>query len=67
MSNRRIMKEDEIRPQRAQSFKRAQRKQPVSPPDFFIGAHAQVMGWTLASADEGRFRTCFSRVCLSTP
>src|ERR1035437_5477670 len=26
-------------------------------PDFFIGAHAQVMGWTLATADEDRFKT----------
>lgn len=44
------------------------RDAPAMPlPDFFIGAHAQVMGWTLASADEGRFRTCFPRVRLSTP
>ncbi len=28
-------------------------------PDFFIGAHAQVMGWTLATADEDRFKTYF--------
>jgi predicted nucleic acid-binding protein len=36
-------------------------------PDFFIGAHAQVMGWPLATADEGRFRTYFPSVALQTP
>ena len=36
-------------------------------PDFFIGAHAQIMGWPLATADEGRFRTCFPSVTLKTP
>ena len=36
-------------------------------PDFFIGAHAQVMRWTLATADGGRFRTYFPAVALKTP
>ncbi|MFL6233495.1 MAG: type II toxin-antitoxin system VapC family toxin [Thermoanaerobaculia bacterium] len=36
-------------------------------PDFFIGAHAQVMDWPLATADEGRFRTYFPSVVLRTP
>jgi predicted nucleic acid-binding protein len=36
-------------------------------PDFFIGAHAQIMGWTLASADEERYKTYFPRVRLKTP
>jgi len=36
-------------------------------PDFFIGAHAQVMGWRLATADEDRFRNYFPSVSLKTP
>ncbi len=36
-------------------------------PDFFIGAHAQVMGWTLATADEDRFKTYFPSVPLKSP
>lgn len=36
-------------------------------PDFFIGAHAQVMGWTLATADEDRFKTYFPAVLLKLP
>lgn len=41
---------------------------PVIPlPDFFIGARAQIMGWTLATADEARFKTYFPKVPLKTP
>ena len=36
-------------------------------PDFFIGAHAQVMGWTLATADEARFKKYFPSVPLRSP
>ncbi|MBV8199690.1 MAG: PIN domain-containing protein [Acidobacteria bacterium] len=36
-------------------------------PDFFIGAHAQIMGWPLATVDAGRFRTYFPSVPLVTP
>lgn len=36
-------------------------------PDFFIGAHAQVMGWPVGTADTGRFRTYFPSVPLLTP
>ena len=36
-------------------------------PDFFIGAHAQIMGWTLATADDARFKTYFPDVPLKSP
>lgn len=36
-------------------------------PDFLIGAHAQIMGWPLATADPHRFRTYFPSVALETP
>jgi predicted nucleic acid-binding protein len=36
-------------------------------PDFFIGAHVQIMGWTLATADTDRYRTYFPKVKLKTP
>jgi predicted nucleic acid-binding protein len=36
-------------------------------PDFFTGAHALVMDWDLATADKGRFRTCFPNVRLRMP
>ena len=36
-------------------------------PDFFIGAHAQLAGWPLATADPDRIRTYFPDVVLLTP
>jgi predicted nucleic acid-binding protein len=36
-------------------------------PDFFIGAHAKIMSWGLATADRGRFKTYFPSVSLRTP
>jgi predicted nucleic acid-binding protein len=36
-------------------------------PDFFIGAHAQVMGWTLATVDKDRFKTYFPALQLKSP
>jgi predicted nucleic acid-binding protein len=40
---------------------------PVPLPDFFIGAHAQVMRWELATVDAGRFKTYFPAVPLRMP
>lgn len=36
-------------------------------PDFFIGAHAEIMDWQIATADIGRYKTYFPKVKLITP
>lgn len=36
-------------------------------PDFFIGSHAQLMGWRIATADLGRYQTYFPQVKLVHP
>jgi hypothetical protein len=36
-------------------------------PDFFIGAHAEIMGWKIATRDEERFKKYFPKVALLTP
>lgn len=36
-------------------------------PDFFIGAHAELMGFELVTNDTGRFRKYFPSVSLITP
>ncbi len=36
-------------------------------PDFFIGAHAELMGWRLATRDTERFRLYFPKVELIEP
>ncbi|MGI9114562.1 MAG: type II toxin-antitoxin system VapC family toxin [Chthoniobacterales bacterium] len=36
-------------------------------PDFFIGAHAELMGWPLATRDTDRYRLYFPRVELIGP
>jgi predicted nucleic acid-binding protein len=36
-------------------------------PDFFIGAHAQIMGWKLATRDSDRIAKYFPKVNLMTP
>ena len=41
---------------------------PIMPlPDFFISAHAKIMGWELATADQGRLHTYFPSVSLKMP
>lgn len=36
-------------------------------PDFFIGAQAEVMGWKIATRDQGRFEKYFPTVVLVAP
>jgi len=36
-------------------------------PDFFIGAHAELMGWSLATRDTERYRRYFPNVKLIEP
>lgn len=36
-------------------------------PDFFIGAHAEIMGWKIATRDQERFKRYFPKVTLVTP
>jgi hypothetical protein len=36
-------------------------------PDFFVGAHAEIMDWCVATADPQRFTTYFPSVDLATP
>ena len=36
-------------------------------PDFFIGAHAELMGWKLATRDTGRYRLYFPAIELVEP
>ena len=51
--------------------RRCQQTETVAPlvplPDFFIGAHAQLAGWPLATGDPDRIRTYFPEVVLVTP
>jgi len=36
-------------------------------PDFYIGAHASVSGWTLLTRDPQRYRTYFPRLAIISP
>jgi predicted nucleic acid-binding protein len=50
---------------RRESGSTTDRKVPL--PDFFIGAHAELLNLTVASADASRYRTYFPAVKLLTP
>lgn len=53
---------------RQRRMSQSDRPAPTMPlPDFFIGAHAKIMGWELATADRGRFHTYFPSVSLRMP
>jgi predicted nucleic acid-binding protein len=55
---------------RCRKRRMSQSDMPVSAmplPHFFIGAHAKIMGWELATADRGRFHTYFPSVSLKLP
>lgn len=50
----------------AQYRRRGGTKQQVLP-DFLIGAHAAVEGWTLLTRDASRFKTYFPKLALLAP
>ncbi|WP_290649263.1 type II toxin-antitoxin system VapC family toxin [Aquisalimonas sp.] len=53
---------------RARRKRESDKDAPATPlPDFFIGAHALILKARLATADEGRYKTCFPDLTLVTP
>ena len=49
------------------SYRQAGGLRTATLPDFFIGAHASVKGYTLLTRDAARIRTYFPNVLLITP
>ena len=48
-------------------YRRSRGTKPSVLPDFYIGAHAAVMQWTLLTRDARRYRTYFPTVALIAP
>ena len=42
-------------------------RRPAPLPDFYIGAHAALAGYTLLTRDARRYRTCFPRLRIICP
>ncbi len=49
------------------AYRRAGGTKAAPLPDFYIGAHAAVLGYTLLTRDSRRYATYFPRVALLTP
>ena len=48
-------------------YRRAGGTRPMPLPDFYIGAHAEVVGLTLVTRDVARYATYFPKVMLLSP